>query len=75
MKVWFLLLAFCISSVCLFDKAPAIALASGVSNIAKPTPTYSKWGLLAVQEAKKRYPNSLVIDYKSVSEKPAILSK
>ncbi|MFD1674540.1 DUF3889 domain-containing protein [Alicyclobacillus fodiniaquatilis] len=69
MKIWLSLLVVCISTVCIFNKTTALAFTNGVSNTAKPTPSYAKWGSLAVQEAKKRYPDSTVIDYKHVGLK------
>lgn len=29
----------------------------------KPTPLYAKWGLLAMQETMKKYPNAQITDY------------
>ncbi len=41
----------------------ATAPDSSQHNQQKPTPAYAKWGRLAMEEAKRRYPTAKIIDY------------
>lgn len=42
----------------------SIAFASSAAHVPKVTPSYTNWGLVAVAEAKKKYPTASVVDYK-----------
>jgi hypothetical protein len=65
-KLWFTLLTGLVFPCAfLWNRAPQCE-ATTLAPYVKPVPSYAKWGKIALEAAKKRYPNSSIVDYEHV---------
>ncbi|HWL25918.1 MAG TPA: DUF3889 domain-containing protein [Ureibacillus sp.] len=62
MKIFISLLAIGTAFITVSAFSPTHIVSSPVVQ-ENPTPAYAKWGLMAMQETRKKYPNAKITDY------------